>query len=359
MLALDRRIGGDMTDLLPLRTLVAATRDLTRRLRNLLKSCSRLLAVALCFSAATCIAAADPLRAKVGTIFLRDPVSSAPWSEAFRQGLRDLGYIEGSNLALLPRYAHGDAQRFPQIVDELISAQVDVILAVGQAVYAAKKRTDRVPIVCADLSDPVAEGLVDSLARPGGNLTGLSWQSSDTSGKRFELGNEIVPHLRRVALFFDDSAPYAVNDAKSSREAADAARVQIRTFQVHDARSIDDALSESLVFRPQLFIVIDSSATTTHRERFTMFAINARVPLISEEPVWAESGALIAYGPNGRDMFRRAAKYVDRILKGANAGDLPIEQPTKFELIVNLKTAKALGITVSQSILLRADEVIQ
>ena len=135
--------------------------------------------------------------------------------------------------------------------------------------------------------------------------------------------------------------------------------MQIRPFQVHDTRSIDEALSASLAFRPQLFIVIDSSATTVNRERFTSFAIKAKVPLISEEPVWAKSGAVIAYGPNGRDLFRRAAQYVDRILKGTKPADLPIEQPTKFEFVVNLKTAKALGITISQSILIRADEVIE
>jgi putative ABC transport system substrate-binding protein len=308
---------------------------------------------------ATSTVAGDRLRAKVGTIFLGDPVSSAPWHEAFQQGLRDLGYIEGTNLTLLPRYAGGNAQRFPSLVDELIGAQVDVIFVVGQAVYAAKKRTHSIPIVCADLSDPVTEGLVASLARPGGNVTGLSWQSSDTSGKRFELGNEIVPQLRRIALFFDDSVPYAVAGAAYVRQAANTAGVQIQRFLVHDTRSIDVALSASLAFRPQLYMVIDSSATTINRERFTSFAIKAKVPLISEEPVWAKSGALIAYGPNGRDMFRRAAQYVDRILRGAKPGNLPIEQPTKFELVVNLKTAKALGITIAQSILLRADEVIQ
>jgi putative ABC transport system substrate-binding protein len=316
------------------------------------------LFAAVCLSVATSAVGDDP-RAKIGTIFLRDPDSSAPWREAFQQGLRDLGYVEGRNLTLVSRYGGGNAQRFPQLVDELIAAQVDVIFVVGQAVYAAKSRTDSIPIVCADLNDPVAEGLAASLARPAGNLTGLSWQSSDTSGKRFELGSEIVPQLRRIALFFDDSVPYAVSGASYAKEAANAAGVQIRTFHVRDTRSIDEALSASLAFRPQLYIVIDSSATTINRERFTSFAIRVKVPLISEEPVWARSGALVAYGPNGRDMFRRAAQYVDRILKGANPGDLPIEQPTKFELVVNLKTAKALGVTIPQPILLRADEVIQ
>jgi putative tryptophan/tyrosine transport system substrate-binding protein len=347
-----------MRALLALCAVVTVAKNLRKSQTRLFKLSVRPFAAALCLTVATSTVADDRLRPKIGTIFLLDPASSAPWREAFQQGLQDLGYIEGRNVALLPRYAGGNAQRFPQLVDELIAAQVDVIFVVGQAVYAAKQRTDSVPIVCADLNDPVAEGLVASLARPGGNLTGLSWQSSDASGKRLELGNEIVPQLRRIALFFDDSVPYAVSGAAYTRKAANAAGVQIRAFHVRDTRSIDEALSASLTFRPQLFIVIDSSATTINRERFASYAIKAKVPLISEEPVWAKSGALLAYGPNGRDMFRRAARYVDRILKGANPGDLPIEQPTKFELVVNLKTANALGITIAQSILLRADEVI-
>ena len=216
-----------------------------------------------------------------------------------------------------------------------------------------------IPIVSAAFYDPVAEGFANSLARPGGNVTGMSWQSPETSGKRLELTMEVLPGLRRVALLFDPGDPGAVLDANAVRSAATTAGVSITLFEVNESRTFDGMLAAIESDRPRALILVHSPLTVHYRERMVRFAINRRLPLISEGRDFAEAGALLTYGPSIVDMFRRGAGYVDKILKGAKPGDLPIEQPTKFELVVNLKTAKALGITIPQSILVRADEVIR
>ena len=287
------------------------------------------------------------------------PEGAAFYREPFHQGLRDLGYSDGTNITLLVRYAGGDPKRIPALVDELIRADVDVMFLIAVAVPVARQKTSTIPIVCPGFFDPVAEGLVVSLARPGGNITGLSWQSLESSGKRLELATEIVPGLRRVAVVFDEGEPGSVLDANRTEMAAQRLGVRIKLYPVRDTDSIDKALSAMLKERPQLLIVGDSSITVTHRKQLASFATKARVPMVSEGRSWAEAGAILAYGPSGADMFRRAAIYIDKILRGAKPGELPIEQPTKFELLVNLTTADAIGLKIPESILLRADEVIR
>jgi putative ABC transport system substrate-binding protein len=257
------------------------------------------------------------------------------------------------------RYANSDIGRLPVLVDELIALDVDVLFVTYRAVRAAKRATATVPIVSTAFYDPVAEGLVESLARPGGNVTGLSWQTPETSGKRLELIMQLVPGLERTALLFEPSDPGALLEANALRSAARRAGVTISLFELRNASDLAAVLAAMGRQRPQTLIVGHSAITVEHRERIASFAIRNGLPLVSEGSEFAEAGALLTYGPNVAESFRRAAHYVDQILKGAKPGDLPIEQPTKFDLVVNLKTAKALGLTIPQPMLLRASEVIR
>jgi putative tryptophan/tyrosine transport system substrate-binding protein len=297
---------------------------------------------------------------KVGEVWMSTAEGAAFYREPFHKGLRDLVYIDGMNVTLLVHYAGGDPQRIPALVDQLIAADVDVMFLIAVAVPYAKQRTSTIPIVCAGFYDPVAEGLVESLAHPRGNITGLSWQSLESDGKRVELGTEILPGLSRIAIVFDDGEPGSVVQAQHAETVAQqfGLRVKLYPDPVRDSESVAKALSSLRRDRPQLLVVGDSSITVTHRKDFASFSIKARIPMISEGRAWAEAGAVVAYGPSGLDMFRRSAIYVAKILRGAKPGDLPIEQPTKFELLVNQSTANAIGLKIPEPILLRADEVI-
>lgn len=312
-------------------------------------------------AASTAVATAQDRQrpARVGQIWFQDAAGAQPYHRAFRDGMQALGYVDGRNVTYFTRYAYGNPDRIPSLVAELVAAKVDVLYITAMALPAAKQATTTIPIVSAAFYDPVAEGFANSLARPGGNVTGMSWQSPETSGKRLELAMEVLPGLRRVALLFDPRDPGAVLDAKAVRSAAADAGVSVTLFEVSDPLSLDAVLVAIESDRPRALILVHSPQTVHYRERMVRFAIGHRLPLISEGRDFAEAGALLTYGPSIVDMFRRGAGYVDKILKGAKPGDLPIEQPTKFELVVNLKTAKALGITIPQSILLRADEVIR
>jgi len=284
--------------------------------------------------------------------------------EAFLQGLRDLGYVEGRNLLIEYRDAAGKTDRFPALAAELVALKVDVIVAGGGtlAALAAKQATTTLPIVFAGVGNPVAEGLVTSLARPGGNVTGLSLVQQELVGKSLELLKQAVPEVSRVALLLK---PDAMPDrAKKDRlNAADvAARALGVRLQVVEARGPEDfdrAFSDMTRARAGALAVLATPVFDSERRRLVDLAAKNRLPTVYSYRPYVEAGGLMSYGPDLADSFRRAATYVDKILKGAKPADLPIEQPTKFELVINLKTAKTLGLTIPQSLLLRADEIIQ
>ena len=282
-----------------------------------------------------------------------------PFDDAFRQGLRDLGYVEGKNVTILPRYAHGDSAQFPALLRELIAFNVDVLFVGHTAIPAAMQLTKTIPIVAPTMDDPVGAGFVASLARPGGNLTGGSMLKLETASKRLELAMEVVPGLRRAELMYEASG-FQASVANEFRTLAQGFGVTLHPVGVHNLDEIEVALKTMKRNRPQTLFLWGTPMMYVHGGRIIAECASYKVPVISDAGrEFAEAGALLSYAANYHEMWKRSAVYVDKILKGANPGDLPIEQPTKFTLIVNLKTAKALGITIPQSILLRADEVIK
>jgi putative ABC transport system substrate-binding protein len=286
-----------------------------------------------------------------------DPETDAPFQKAFRDGLRALGYVDGKNVIVIVRYANGDPTRLQMLVKELISLHVDVLVGDAPVLKAA---TTTIPIVSPTMGDPVKTGLVASLARPGGNLTGVSAQIYDIWPKQLELARELVPNLKSLCLLFDaNDEPNAVTNANTEfRALARDMGIAVRLLPVGSLDDIRVALRTIRKERPQALIVWDSPLMIQHHHAI-MDSVAHRLPVMSQGRDIAEAGALLTYSVDWRDMFRRSAAYVDRILKGAKAGDLPIEQPTKFELIVNLKTANALGLKVPESILVRADDIIR
>jgi len=298
-------------------------------------------------------------KSKIGELWLTAPTTANPWRAAFHQGLRDLGYIEGHNLTVLTRYAGGDSQRFAGLIDELLDAGVNVLFLIGQAVPVAKARTTTVPIVSAGFSDPVAEGIVFSLSRPGGNVTGLSWGSPEMSGKRLELALELVPRVSRIAVLYDTGSNGGLLEAQATRTAVQRAGLQAELFPVSDPRSLKAVLPVILQYDPQILIAIDTNLIVSHRTLLAAFAKEAKIPLVAEQAEFAEAGALFSYGASGQYIFRRAATYIDKILKGTNAGDIPIEQPREFELVLNAATAEALGLKLPQAVVLRAKRIVR
>jgi putative ABC transport system substrate-binding protein len=283
--------------------------------------------------------------------------------QSFLQGLRDHGYVEGRNVVIEYRSAEGKIERLPALAAELVGLKVDVIVAaVTVAALAAQQATRTVPIVFGAVSDPVATGLVASFARPGGNVTGLSFFAPELVGKSMELLKQAAPGVNRVAVLWQ-SAGFSEHQGKALRKAAEgAARVLGVRLQVVEARGPDDfdrAFAEIARARADALMVPTSATFTQARGRLVDLAAKGRLPAVYPSREFVDAGGLLAYGPNVSDLFRRAATYVDKILKGAKPGDLPIEQPTKFELVINLKTAKALGLTIPPSLLQRADEVIE
>jgi len=282
-----------------------------------------------------------------------------PW-EAFRQGLRELGYVEGRNVAIEWRWSQGVTDRHPALAVELAGLGVDVIVAAGtQAVRAAKQATSAIPIVMAVSSYPDKIGLVESLGRPGGNVTGLSNVATELEGKRLELLKEMAPTISRVAVLYNPASPV---EPHGFRELLAAAPVAGLTIQPVDVRTPDDfpaAFAAVTAGRAQALLAFGNPVNFQRRQLIVDFATRSRLPGIFEERLFVEAGGLMSYAPSFADLFRRAATYVDRILKGAKPADLPVEQPTRFELVINLKTANTLGLTVPQSLLLRADQLIQ
>jgi putative ABC transport system substrate-binding protein len=282
-----------------------------------------------------------------------------PLFAVWRQGLRELGYEEGRNLKSEFRTAdHPD--RLPGLAEELVQLKVDVIVATSTpAAQAVKRATSTIPIVMSLVADPVGSGLVANLAHPGGNVTGLSSMVAELSAKRLQLLKETIPRLIRVAVLWNPDMPWHAKGIEELKAAAPSLSVELSFVGVRTPEDFDPAFSAVSRARAQAMYLLDSPLLYVHRMTLAKRASKARLPTIHQSRTYTDAGGLVSYGANYADLMRRSAGYVDKILKGAKPGDLPIEQPTKFELVVNLKTAKALGITIPQSILLQADEVIK
>ena len=282
----------------------------------------------------------------------------SPWTSAFVQRLRELGWFEGRAVVIEYRWAEGRSERYAEIAAEFVRLKVDVIVTSGGAVIAAKQATSVIPIVFALALDPLGGGLVASLSRPGANVTGLSLQAPDLAGKRLELLREVVPGLRRLAIMANVVNPNTLLEMREVQSMARTLGLDVAALEIRQGDDIAPAF-ETLKGNAHALYVCGDPLVIANRVRINTLALGARLPTMHgfREPVEAEG--LMSYGPNFSDLFRRAADYVDKILRGARPGDLPVEQPTKFELIINVKTAKALGIEVSPSLLARADEVIE
>jgi len=278
-----------------------------------------------------------------------------------RQGLRELGYVEGKNLALEARFTDGRPERYPELAAELVRLKPDVIVVASTGfVQALKRATTTIPIVAGNAGDLVQTGLVASLARPGGNITGSTDMAPDLVGKRLELLREVVPKLSRLAVLHQPLMP-GLSDELEFNAIQSAARpfgIEVQAHVVKEPAEFEGVYAAMTRQRPDALIIIQGSFTLFHHAQLARLAGRNRLPAISEEAAWAQAGCLLSYAPDKIHSWGRAAQFVGRIIKGAKPGDLPIEQPTKFELVVNLKTAKALGITIPQSILVRADKVI-
>ena len=294
--------------------------------------------------------------------YLTTPLLSANAArvEAFHQGLRELGYVEGKNIVIEWRSAEGKLDRAPALAAELVRLKLDVIVTGGpQSTRAAKEATITIPIVMAFDNDPVGNGFVASLARPGGNITGLSTLYPEISGKQLELLKEIVPRLSRLAVFGNSTHPGNAQALKETELAAGALAVQLQYLDVRDPKDIETAFRAASKGRADAVLVLENAVLTSHRKQLVELAVKSRLPAIYPQTEYMEAGGLIYYGTNTPDLFRRAATYVDKILKGAKPADLPVEQPTKFEFVINLKAAKQIGLTISPNVLARADKVIK
>ena len=297
--------------------------------------------------------------AKVSHIGVLGNEDGPAW-EGFRKGLRELGYVDGRNVTIEWRWSDGKTDRQSAIALELVQLKVDIIVASGtQGVRAAKQATSTIPIVMAVSAYPDRIGLVESLARPGGNVTGLSNVAPDLMGKRFQLLKEIAPKVSRVAVLWNPSSPAEQVAFPGVLVAAAGVGMEIQGVEVRTPDDHAAAFATVSGSRADALYANGSPANFKNRQLIADFALKSRLPSMYEERVFVESGGLFSYAPSFADLFRRAAYYVDKILKGAKPGDLPVEQPTKFELVINLKTAKALGLALPQSMLLRADETIQ
>jgi putative ABC transport system substrate-binding protein len=299
--------------------------------------------------------------AKLPTIgFLGTTTASAwgSWTAAFVQRLHELGWIEGRNLAIEYRWAEARTERFAEIAAEFVRLKVDVIVTGGNAAVAAKQATSVVPIVFLLVGDPLGTGLVASLPRPGGNVTGLSNQATDVVGKRLELLREVLPSLRRLAIMANVGYPTGVMEMREIQAAAGTLGLDVANFEIRRAEDIVLAF-ETIKGRADALYVVGDALVTTYQIRINTLALAARLPTIYSQREQVEAGGLISYGANFPDLFRRAADFVDKILRGVKPGDIPVEQPTKFDLVINLTTAKVLGLTIPPMLLARADEVIE
>jgi ABC-type uncharacterized transport system substrate-binding protein len=323
------------------------------------------LAVILTLSLTLAPLAADAQEAakvwRIGYLSLQRAEGDKSWVAAFRQGLRELGYVEGQNVVIEQRHAAGRSERLPELASELVRLEVDVLVVYGlwALIGAGWKAPSTLPIVFTVSADPVGEGLVTSLARPGGNVTGLSDSHAELVPKRLELLKEVVPSAVRVGVLFNPAR--SARQFETAQAAASALRLTVLPVEVkgREPDDVDRAFAAMGQQRPGGLLVIGDPTVSVHRGRIAELAVKARLPTISTVREWAEAGLLMAYGTNFHELWRRTATYVAKILKGAKPADLPVEQPTKFELVINLKTAKALGLTIPPSVLGRADHVIE
>jgi putative ABC transport system substrate-binding protein len=280
------------------------------------------------------------------------------WTAAFVQRLRELGWIEGRNVVIEYRWGEGRAERYADLAAEFVGLKVDVIVTSGSAARAVKRATSVIPIVFATANEPIGSGLVASLARPGGNATGMSMQQTDLAGKRLEILREIVPGLRRFGILLHAGNPGAALDGDQVQAAAGTLGLEVLKGEIQRAEEIAPTF-EAFKGRAQALYVVGDALMSTHRIRINTLALAARLPSMYPNRVSVEAGGLMSYGPNFPDMYRRAGDYVDKILRGAKPAEIPVEQPTKFDLVINLTTTKALGLDVPPTLLARADEVIE
>ena len=280
---------------------------------------------------------------------------------AFRQGLRERGWVEGENIVIEWRFAEGQVDRFPALIAELIRLKVDIIVTTSSATtWAAKDATKSIPIVMAASANALGEGLVTSLAHPGGNITGMTFLAGpEIAGKQLQLLKEVVPAASRIAVLMNPTNRSHAPFAREAKVAARSLGAQVQVLEARDPDQFDSAFAAMTKEHAAALLVLTDSVFLGQRRRVTDLAAKSRVPALYSQKEFVDDGGLVSYGPNLSDMFRRAATHVDKILRGAKASDIPIEQPTKFELVINLTTAKALGITIPQSLLLRADEIIE
>jgi len=297
--------------------------------------------------------------ARVGWVTAQQASSLTPYVEAFRSGLADLGYIEGRNLVLVLRYGDDNLERVPELAAELVRVPVDVIVSQGAADVLINKLDLRVPVVYAFSGDPVAAGFAESLARPHPNMTGLTLMAPELTAKRLELLREMIPEVRRVAILFYPEHPGQHIERAYSEETAQRLGIVLTYYPTSTSDDLHRALTAMAADPPQAISLFADGFAVQNRERIFDFTANRRMPVISGWPIFAESGALCTYGPDLAVSYRRLAYYVDRVLKGAKPAELPIEQPTKFQLVVNLRSARKLGLTVPETILVRADNVIE
>lgn len=329
--------------------------------RGAMKSIVCLFAIVAVLGVRAIAQAQQPKKVPViGYLSVLSPSSDSARIEAFRQGLRELGYVEGQSIIIEPRYAEGKLNRLPDLAGELVRLKVDVIVAGGStAIQAVKNATKLIPIVMAHGSDPVALGYVVSLARPGGNITGLTHLAPELGGKRLELLKEIVARLSRVAVLTDPGTGGHGPQMRELEVAAPALGLQIQAVEVREPKELESAFSAMTVWRAGAFIGLQQPTLDRLRQRIVDLAAKNRLPAMYPNDQYVETGGLMSYAADIVAMFRRSAVYVDKILKGTTPADLPVEQPTKFELVINLKAAKQIGLTIPDSVLFRADRVIK
>jgi len=322
---------------------------------------SSILVAVLLLAVAVKAKAQQPAKVpRIGYVSATSPSANVGRIEAFRQGLRELGFVEGKNIVIEWRYAEGKFDRLPALVAELVRLKVDVIVTSGpQATRVAKEATSTIPIVMSQDNDPVGNGFVTSLARPGGNITGLSILSPELSGKQLELLKEIVPKLARVAVVGDSNEPGNAQALKEVELAAETFKVQLQHVDVLNLEDIEHSFQSASKQRAGAVLVLNSPNFSSHRKEVVNLAAKNRLPAMYFRSDFVEDGGLMSYATNFIDLSRRAATYVDKILKGTKPADLPVEQPKKFELIINLKTAKQIGLTIPPNVLVRADKVIK
>ncbi|HEX6438027.1 MAG TPA: ABC transporter substrate-binding protein, partial [Candidatus Binatia bacterium] len=290
-----------------------------------------------------------------------DSSNQGVYVEALRRGLKELGYVEGKNITVEYRGARGETGRIPRLVRELVQLKVDVLVApVLPAIRAAKEATRTIPLIMVISEDPVAAGLVDSLARPGGNITGLTRLQRELSGKRLELLKQTIPRLARIAVLRDAESPSAVIAFKEYENAAHVLKLQLQSVGVLGSKpDLDGAFQNAAAQRVNALITVTNANILRDQERVAELALRHRLPSMFEGSTWVDAGGLISYSTNDLEIYRRAATYVDKILKGAKPSELPVEQPNKFELVINLRTAKQIGLTIPSNVLARADRVVR